>query len=135
MQRRDCEGCGDSFVPSTNRQRFHSNACRAKAYRARKATVVEPVDSSSSDLVRAVRRDLEAAGAIDSFAGQLALRLAAQLVAQEESGVAGLSRELRTTMTAAIEAASAPEPPEVDEVAKARTVRELKTRMAGEGRS
>lgn len=34
---RDCAECGEEFVPTRTDQQFHSNACRQKAYRRRKA--------------------------------------------------------------------------------------------------
>ena len=40
-KKRHCEGCGISFTPEKDTARFHSNACRQKAYRQRQQGVVQ----------------------------------------------------------------------------------------------
>ena len=103
-------GCGKTLAPSTGkRKRLYCDArCRGKAYAARKAnpgavsTLPEPAPDTS--LADVVRRDLEAAGRLETLPGQIALALALRLTAPgtTASSVATLSKELRVLMAEAL---------------------------------
>lgn len=83
-------------------------------------------DPGESDLERAVRRELERAGRVDSFEGQLALLLAQRLPTQPSGTVVGVADELRAAMGRALRD-TGPE----DDVARARRLRDEKRREAG----
>lgn len=153
MKRCEGPGCGVEFEVRRSTARYCSDRCRKRASRLRKvpaAPQVEPVVPAAEPpagdgehaLVASVRAELEQAARLDGWTGQLALRLACRLAA-EESGVTALSRELRTVMAAALEGV-APAPSEGpdetedqtedqadDEVARARRQREQARQAAG----
>lgn len=149
MKRCEGPGCGVEFEVRRSTARYCSDRCRKRASRLRKvpaAPQVEPVVPAAEPpagdgehaLVVSVRAELEQAARLDGWTGQLALRLARRLAA-EESGVTALSRELRTVMAAALEGV-APAPSEGpdetedqtdDEVARARRQREQARQAAG----
>lgn len=139
-----CAGpeCTVRFEPKRSTARYHSATCRQRAARARKAAA-ESVDADAEagkeehPLVVAVRTELEDAGRVRTFNGQLALQLARKLVNPEESGATALSKELRTVMAAALAGTAEPSgappddpPAEDDEVKRAREARERKAREA-----
>lgn len=80
----------------------------------------------------AVRTELEAAGVLDTFAGQLALELASRLSRRDESGASSLSKELRTVMASALQGLAPPagEDEQRDEGDDLRKRRERKARQA-----
>ncbi|MGZ6788371.1 MAG: hypothetical protein ACXVGQ_00305 [Mycobacteriaceae bacterium] len=84
-------------------------------------------------MVASVRRDLEGAGRLDTFAGQLALSLAKQVSRSDATGVSSLSKELRQVMSEAL-AGAAPVPGAAesvpDEVDQMKERREAKARAA-----
>lgn len=143
---RECAApdCSETFTPKRSTAKYHSATCRQRAARANKAAAAEKVVAVDPDtgnaehgLVRAVRMELEAAGASDTVAGQLALQLARRIANPEEAGLSALSKELRSLLAeakgaAAVPAdpAAAPEPEEDDEVALARKAREAKAAAA-----
>jgi hypothetical protein len=102
----------EAVYPSS---KYHSDKCRVEAGRARKqglpvsiATVVgmpAPESSAPSGLVAATARQLEAVDRLDSPHGQAALVLAQRIESGHEHGsaVAALTRELRSTLEAALE--------------------------------
>lgn len=140
-----CEGpdCAVEFEPQRSTAKFCSVTCRSRAARARKAAADEAVvapDPETGDaehgLVRAVRKELEAAEAIDTVAGQLALQIARRIADPEGAGVSTLSKELRSLLAEA-KGDAGPEPTddgeaetEDDEVSAARKRREDKARAA-----
>lgn len=143
----DAPDCGNEFEPKRSTARYCSATCRQRAARARRAAADErfvPTDPDTGDaehgLVRAVRKELEAAGALETVAGQLALQLARRIANPEEAGLSALSKELRSLLEEAKgsrkpEPADAPEPtpePE-DEVTKLRRAREAKAAAAASG--
>ncbi|MGH8523424.1 MAG: hypothetical protein ACREXY_04190, partial [Gammaproteobacteria bacterium] len=89
-------------------------------------------------LVDAVLRDLERADRLDSFAGQLALQLARKMADHEATGVASLSKELRTVLAAAVAKDDGPDPSSpaadsgVDAVDEAGRKRDEKRAAAGQ---
>ena len=102
--------CGKPLPPSRgNRPRLYCDAkCRGKAYAARHAnpdTVFMEADApADTSLADVVRRDLNAAGRLNTLPGQLALALAMRLTAPgtTASSVATLSKELRALMAEAL---------------------------------
>lgn len=118
-----CEGpdCVVEFEARTVRAKYCSATCRSRAARERNAAA----ESSEADakagraehaLVRAVRKELEAAGAFETVDGQLALQVARRIVDPDGSGVSALSKELRS-LVAAAKAAGSPASEPVDETA------------------
>lgn len=97
-----------------------------------------PAPAPATGLVETVRRDLEAANAVDTFNGQLALELARRVANPDEPSTSALSKELRAVMALAVGAVSTGNgeppagaaPPE-DEVEKARRKREEARQAAG----
>ncbi|WP_158546620.1 hypothetical protein, partial [Haloferax sp. Atlit-4N] len=85
-----------------------------------------------------MKRDLEAANAVDTFNGQLALELARRIANPDEAAPSALSKELRAVMALAVgpavpasgQAPKVETPPE-DEVEKARRKREEARQAAG----
>src|SRR6266498_1700351 len=104
-------GCGKTLLPSTGkRKRLYCDAkCRSKAYKARQANpgavVTLPDQPADPSLADVVRRDLAAAGRLDTLPGQLALALATRIAAPgtTASSVATLSKELRALVAEALE--------------------------------
>jgi hypothetical protein len=154
---RRCEGpdCDVDFDAKTIRARFHSSTCRTRAARARRAaevaaeTVLEPetepsdpdTGSAEHGLVKAVRKELTDAEALDTVAGQLALQVARRIAAPDGSGISALSKELRSLVAEAKGGGAQPGPepeptpaePDEDEVAKARRLRAEQRAAAGLG--
>ena len=139
-----CEApdCDNEFVPQRSTARYCSATCRQRAGRARKAAASEKVvlaDPDTGDaehgLVRAVRTELEAADALSTVDGQIALQLARKL-ADPDHVSSGLAKELRATIAAAKGATGPDEPTPPasveteDEVTKARKAREAKAAAA-----
>lgn len=102
---RNCDSCGNPYQPKSARSRFCSDVCRVRHSRG---AAPEPKPADDDPLVNATRRQLDEAGKLDTRLGQQALVLAARMSGSEtNAGIAGLSRELCTVMTAALGAASA----------------------------
>lgn len=128
-----CKECKESFEAQRSTAEYCGVTCRSRARRKRRS---EPT-GEESDLELQVRAELEGAGRLECFNGQLALQLARKMSAVDATGVASLSKELRTVMDAALAGANpapADEPaeaaPEVDEVQKARRRRDDIARAA-----
>jgi hypothetical protein len=130
-----CVVCAATFDAVRSSAKYCSNRCRMQS---RRSTGGAP----ASALVRAVTADLESAGAVDSYAGQLALELARRMSIPGQAGLSSLSRELRVVMAEALgPAAPVPEviepdvggAPEdiVDEVRRKREQRQASAAAAG----
>ncbi len=142
--------CANKFTPKRSTARYCGTTCRQRAARARKAVAAaEAADSQAKTadaehgLVRATRKQLEEADALDTVDGQIALQLARKL-ADPDHVSSGLAKELRATLAAATGAKTLadsggdgpPAPaPEDDEVTRARESRERKAREAAAGRA
>ena len=97
---RNCESCGSQYEARSVRSRFCSDNCRVRNSRGAAAPDIALDDGP---LVRAVMKELAAAGKVDSMRGQQALVLARRMSGSEtNAGVAALSRELRSVMAAAL---------------------------------
>lgn len=121
-----CAGCGKTFDAKRKTARFCGPTCRQRSHR-RPDRPVAPVPPITPDglsepaLVAAMRKELESAERLDTFLGQQALQLAAQMAAGGETGsaMAALSKELRAVMTEAL--ANAPKAADsLDELAQRR---------------
>lgn len=116
--RRACDSCGREYVAKRSSSRFCSDRCRKRAQRAPGGSltpaVALPVTGPPVALVAAVRRELESADRLDTVLGQQALDLARRVEdssGETGAGLASLSKELRTVMTAAmagVETAASP---------------------------
>lgn len=98
---RKCDTCGREYEARRKDSRTCSPTCRKRRGRGAKP-------ASDSDglvekpLVVATRRELEAAGELDTRLGQQALALAERMSGSEtNAGIAALSRELCAVMAAA----------------------------------
>jgi hypothetical protein len=105
-----CASCGDDFEAKRSTAKYCSATCRKRAARSRPDPSTDTTSSSGDehDLIATTRRELEAAGRVETFAGQLALQLAKRLATPDESGVSALSKELRTVMSAALDGVTPP---------------------------
>ncbi len=140
----DASECSNEFVPQRSTARYCSATCRQRARRTRaaaKESVAADAENglAEHDLVKAVRLELEAAGKLTTFKGQLALQLARKLVTPEEAGVTALAKELQALMKDALAAVAPPSetepaaPAEDDQVIKARKAKEAKAAAAAGG--
>lgn len=139
-----CQGpdCDVEFEPQRSTAKYHSATCRQRAGRARKAAAAERAAEEKADtsaehgLVKAVRKELEDAKALESVPGQLALQFARRMANPEESGLSAMSKELRLLLAEAKTGAAPPPAPstatedEDDEVKQARRRREEMTARA-----
>jgi hypothetical protein len=110
-----CEGpdCEVEFEPKRSTAKYHSATCRQRAARDRKAaaeSVAADAEAGKAEhtLVRAVRKELEDAEALDTVAGQLALQIARRIANPECTGVSTLSKELRALLSGATRRRPAP---------------------------
>jgi hypothetical protein len=98
---RNCDTCGHPYEAKSVRSRFCSDLCRVR--KSRGAAPTPNAESLDNPLVNATRRELEAAGKLDSALGQLALVLAARMsTAHTTAGLATLSKELSRVAAKAI---------------------------------
>ncbi len=107
---RECESCGRSYTGRRDSSRFCGGTCGKRAQRARAAGIpplaafLDGHEAPPSELELVVARELEAAGRLQSVAGQVALELAYRVASPRETGaaVAALARELSASMTKAL---------------------------------
>lgn len=134
-----CRACGGSLEGKRRGAKFCGDRCRKRGSRTARKTAASkkpPVDNPASGLVDAVRRELEEANRLDTFAGQLALEIARRMTAVDATGVSGLSKELRQVRAEALDGAELPggtsgAPAETEnEVERARRRREEKAAAA-----
>lgn len=123
MPQRVCEVCESGFEGRRD-ARFCSATCRKRSSRG--------ADGAPDDgLVRSVRKELEDADRLESFAGQLALQLAREMAAPGATGIAAMSKELRVVMADALGGRSGSQgEPESDVVNEIKERRERKAREA-----
>lgn len=136
-----CRGCGSQFQARSHSACWCSERCRAAARRHGITKSGPPGPDSGQDqvpsaLAASVVAELRAAGVLDSFAGQLAVTLAARLSRPGEAGASSLSRELRSAMAAALDGRTGSGSPPADadqdqddELEKIRRSREAKARQ------
>jgi hypothetical protein len=106
---RQCDSCREDYEAARASSRFCSPRCRVRASRSPAKTLDAPTtpprDLSASGLVIATTTALEAAHALDSVLGQVAVEIAGRIVNPAETGaaVAALAKQLREVMVAALE--------------------------------
>ena len=93
-----CAVCSTRFEAATARGRYCSDRCRQKAKRGRDAA--RHASDRESGLVAKVRRDLRAAGKLDTVRGELAIVVAEQIAKPDATGVQGLAKQLDMLLTA-----------------------------------
>lgn len=103
---RQCDSCGKPYEAKRATSRYCGSTCRVRASRG---AVVTPIrekrkPTGLAGLVESVRRELEEADRLESYAGEAALDLASRIQAGGDTGsaVASLHRELRATMAEAL---------------------------------
>lgn len=122
---RTCDACGADFDARSPRARFCSDKCRSRArYRREVLGQPEAVAAPKPKRTRkskaepepiptgtlgAVVAELQAAGRLDSSAGQAAVALARRIDdgAESSAGLAALTREMRAAMAEALARAEA----------------------------
>jgi hypothetical protein len=119
LKRCEGPGCEVDFEPVRSTARFHSATCRQRAARDRKAAgqsveVDAAAGKAEHSLIRAVRKELVDAGALDTVDGQLALQIARRIVDPDGTGVSTLSKELRSLLAAAKASRTAEPSPDGD---------------------
>ena len=135
---RNCDVCTASFEAKRPQARYCSTRCRTRASRgglavsrnAKAAPAAPTVTRETSGLLDAVQAELEAAGKVNTVAGQHALELAARIVNAPgmNTGVAALSKQLQNVLAEALRGATGPQVNPLDEL-KAR--RDRKRSSAG----
>jgi hypothetical protein len=131
---RACDSCGSLYQPHRSTSRYCSGTCRKRAQRsglARPVAERAPAPAAPrggqpvGTLHAAVLAELKAAGRDTSALGQACLALATRIdFGQSETGsaLASLTRELRGSLSAALETAAGA-PDALDELAEARRKR------------
>lgn len=127
-----CAVCSTEFEAKRSTAKYCSARCRQLAKR-RRVDEPSPDAEHSSELVKEIRKELTRMNQLHTVDGQLALELAIKITTPGMTGVASLSRELRSLrgqirMSAAPPKPSGPTPK--DQVAAARERREQKARQA-----
>jgi hypothetical protein len=123
-------GCGKKLAPSTGARprKFCDSTCRSRAHRSKGADAGGESEEESRpaalSLAAIVRRDLESAGRLETFAGQQALAIAEQMVAPgTRSSFATLNKELTRAMSEAMAGAKPREPDRLDDLATRRALK------------
>jgi hypothetical protein len=105
---RPCDSCGTPYEAKRAASRFCSSRCRVRSSRSPAKAVDAPAapltDPATSGLLIATTAALEAAHVLDNALGQLAIEVSLRIVNPAETGasVASLAKQLRETMTAAL---------------------------------
>lgn len=94
-----CDVCGGDFEAKRKDARTCSATCRSS--KRNMASAPDPGEVSQNSLVKATTAELTAAGKVDTMLGQLAISLAGRM-SGTTTGLAALSRELRSVIDAAI---------------------------------
>jgi hypothetical protein len=128
----ECAVCEKEFEAKRSTAKYCGDRCRQLAKRRRAGDEPE-APAHSSELVKEIRKELTRLRQLHSVDGQLALELSIKITTPGMTGVASLSRELRSLrsqirMNAAPPKPSGPEPK--DMVAEARKRREAIARQA-----
>lgn len=107
---RQCDSCGVDYEAERASSRFCSPKCRVRAARSPTKSLDAPAvlatDPATSGLLTATIRELEAANCLDTSLGQLAIEVATRIINPAETGasVASLTKQLRETLAAALDA-------------------------------
>lgn len=109
---RNCAVCQAPFEAQRSQAKYCGDTCRKRAQRGGIAGKTEsgavPPGRPVSGLVDAVTAELEAAGKVNSVAGQHALELANRIVSAPgmNTGVAALSKQLQAVLAEALRGSS-----------------------------
>jgi len=131
---RQCDSCREDYEAARASSRFCSPRCRVRSSRSPAKAVGAPTaplsDPATSGLLIATRRELDAAKCLDTALGQLAIEVATRIVNPGETGasVAALVKQLRETMTAALDGSEVVVADPLDEL---RNRRDRKRRVSG----
>ena len=125
---RNCAVCNESFDAKRPQAKYCSTRCRTRASRAglasnrNPAAVAPMVTRETSGLLDAVQAELEAAGKVNTVAGQHALELASRIVNAPgmNTGVAALSKQLQNVLAEALRGAASAQANPLDELKKRR---------------
>ena len=120
---RICDVCGRGFEA----KRRDAKACSATC-RSNKRNMVAPLDAdevAGNSLVKATTAELAAAGKVDTVLGQLAISLAGRM-SGTTTGLAALSRELRSVIDAALSVKTSGAAPKADGIDELRARRDAK---------
>lgn len=130
---RECASCGGSLEAKRSHARFCNATCRKRSWRMSVPAEVPAEAAAPSPeaaaVVEVTRRQLEAAGQVETVLGRQALVLAGRLGSTRETGsaVAAVSRELRAVMAEAMRGIAA----EADPLDDLRARRDRKRAAAG----
>ena len=111
MQRM-CDVCGSEFEAKRKDAKTCSATCRSN--KRNQVHAPDPDEVGQNSLVKAMKAELEAAGKVDTVLGQLAISLAGRM-SGTTTGLAALSRELRSVTDAAIGVKSSTGPTAADD--------------------
>ena len=126
--RRNCDVCNEAFDAKRPQAKYCSTRCRTRASRAGLAVSRNPaaaaptITRETSGLLDAVQAELEAAGKVNTVAGQHALELASRIVNAPgmNTGVAALSKQLQNVLAEALRGATGQQANPLDELKKRR---------------
>lgn len=96
---RICDVCGVDFEAKRKDAKTCSATCRSN--KRNQSAPPDPTEVVGNSLVKATVTELEAAGKVDTMLGQLAISLAGRM-SGTTTGIAALSRELRSVIDAAL---------------------------------
>lgn len=96
---RTCDVCGRDFEAKRKDAKTCSATCRSN--KRNLSAPPDPGEVGSNSLVKATTAELEAAGKVDTMLGQLAISLAGRM-SGTTTGLAALSKELRSVIDAAL---------------------------------
>ena len=105
---RNCAVCDAPFEAQRYQAKYCGDTCRKRAQRGgiagKSETTAAEVNRPVSGLVDAVTAELEAAGKVNSVAGQHALELANRIASAPamSTGVAALSKQLQSVLAEAL---------------------------------
>lgn len=98
---RECDVCGRSYQAKTRRSRYCGQRCRKRAQRVAEVT---PIHVDELSVAEATRRELRAAGRLETAAGMSAVKLAEKLDTGRDTGsaMAALSKQHLTALAEAL---------------------------------
>jgi len=120
---RICDVCGRDFEAKRRDAKTCSATCRSN--KRNQSSPPDRDEIGSNSLVKATTAELEAAGKVDTMLGQLAISLAGRM-SGTTTGLAALSRELRSVIDAALGVKVPGVAPVVDDVDELRARRDAK---------
>jgi len=115
-----CGSCGKPFEAKRAAAKFCGATCRKRAERAPRVSEAEPQRAGVSGLMRATRETLEAAGVLDTVAGQQAVLLSERMSSPFETcaAVAAMGKLLSVVVADALKTVQASDP--LDELRRRR---------------